>query len=88
MKDLLRDLFLATALFVLCIVAFPHGDDPFKPVDVPSVIMSKVADNEVLLQYGTNADNSVFFTETQNTETKDVFVRMWKDGVMIVNTQK
>ena len=88
MKDTLRDLVLAGAIFVFCIMTFPYGDEPFEPVAIPSVITSKVSDNEVLLQYGTNADNSVFFIETQNKETKDVFVRMWKDGVMIVNEQK
>lgn len=88
MKVTLKELFLAGAIFVFCIMTFPYGDEPFDSVSVPSVIMSKISDNEVLLQYGTNADNSVFFTETQNKETKDVFVRMWKDGVMIFNEQK
>lgn len=54
---------------------------------IPSVIQEKVAANEVLVQYGINSDNSVFFTETENTETKAVFVRVWKDGKKIVDEQ-
>ncbi len=76
-------------VIVVCAIALSfYYDTPPEDIDVPSVIMNNVSDNEVLLQYGTNADNSVFFTETQNKETKDVFVRMWKDGIMIVNEQK
>ena len=55
---------------------------------VPSVIQEKEGVNEVLVQYGTNADNSVFFVETENTETKAVFVRVWKDGQKIVDEQR
>ena len=85
MKNILKCFLIVT----VCVVAFASNHDvPFENIDVPPVIMNKVSDNEILLEYGTNADNSVFFIETQNKETKDVFVRMWKDGIMIVNEQK